>query len=278
VKLRSRHTLPAPALALSLATFGFASSARAQDPPAPPPEAPDAQPSPYGGMQSGGLTPPPPMAEGQAHSDTEQQLDEAKKRDARRGLSWIWIDATGGFEHVGLTTFSADAALQGSGLVPTDANGGLISGALGLRLVFLTIGARVNLGFFSPWQLFTVGGEVGLHIPLGKIEPHVDLGSGYAGIGNVGGALSSTPGAISIRGFYVRAGVGLDYYVAKSFSIGVNGTFELLGLTRPGVDATTLQTLQAHNDINATEAAALKLDGSSYGSAFAFTGVAALHF
>ncbi len=277
--MKLRLHLDLPALALVLAAGAFASSARAQD---PPPDVPG-QPSPYGGMQSGGLAPPPPMAEGQAHSDTERELDEAKKRDAKLGLSWFWIDASGGFEHVGLSTFSSDAALNaavkgGTPLVPTDASGGVISAGLGLRLVFLTIGARANLGFFSPWQLFTLGGEVGLHFPLGKIEPHFDLGAGYAGIGNVGGVLSDAPGAISIRGFYVRSGFGLDYYLAKHFSIGINGSFELLGLTRPGVDASTLQTLEAHNDINKTEAAALSLDGSSYGSAFAFTGVAALHF
>jgi hypothetical protein len=268
-------------VAFTLAGVSLAAPARAQEPPvAPLPDAPgpDAQPSPYGGMQAGGLTPPPPMADAQAHSETERDLDEAKKKDAKRGLSWVYIDVSGGFEHVGLQTFSADAALQGGGLVPTDASGGLFSGGLGLRLVFLTIGARANLGFFSPWQLFTIGGELGFHIPLGKVEPHLDLGFGYAGIGSVGGALSDAPGAVSIRGFYTRAGLGLDYYVASHFSIGVNGSFELLGLSRPGVDASTISTLEAHNDINATEAAALKLDGSSYGSAFAFTGVMALHF
>jgi hypothetical protein len=266
------------AVSAALGATLLARPARAQNPPPEPaPEVPE-QPSPYGNMQAGGLAPPPPMAEANAHSDTEQQLDEAKRQDAKRGLSWFWIDASGGFEHVGLTTFSADAALQGGGLVPTDASGGVISAGLGLRLVFLTIGARANLGLFSPWQLFTIGGEVGFHFPLGRIEPHFDFGFGYAGIGNVGGALSMTPGAVSIRGFDARVGGGLDYYVAKHFSIGLSGSFELLGLTRPGVDASTIQTIQMHTNLSATAAAALKLDGSSYGSAFAFTGVAGLHF
>src|SRR5262249_50888136 len=132
------------ALAALLAASAFAAPARAQDPAAEPSEAPS-QPSPYGNMQTGGLAPPPPMAEGQAHSDTEQELDEARRRDAKRGLSWFWVDATGGFEHVGLSTFSADAALQGNALVPNDANGGLISAGLGFRIVFLTVGARANL-------------------------------------------------------------------------------------------------------------------------------------
>jgi hypothetical protein len=57
---------------------------------------------------------------------------------------------------------------------------------------------------------------------------------------------------------------------------GKRGLF--LGLTRPGVDASTIQTLEAHHDVNKAEAAALSLDGSSYGSALSVAGVLALHF
>src|SRR5262245_55578412 len=76
--------------------------------PAPPAataaQAPPTQP--YGpNMTAGGLAPPPPMPsapppQAPPTGGVEQQLDKAKEEDSGRGLSWVWLEVEGGFEHV----------------------------------------------------------------------------------------------------------------------------------------------------------------------------------
>jgi hypothetical protein len=241
----------------------------------PPPQ--PAQPAPAGtydpSMQAGGLAPPPPMTSPSSEpppssGTTEQRLDRAKDEDAGRGLNWLWVDVEGGFQHVGLKTFSVDEESLTAGFLPTTSSGGVIGAGLGLQLLFITLGPRARVGFFSDWQLFSLGGELGLRIPIGRLEPHVSLGAGYTALGG----LTEDTNAITITGFYGRLGGGLDVYVNEVFSLGGNFSWELLGLTRPGIGADELES------VDDSRAAQLQVEGTSYGSAIALTLVAGLHF
>jgi hypothetical protein len=212
---------------------------------------------------------------------TEQQLESAKKKDSGRGLEWFWLNVGGGFEQLGLQTFNVDERRFVAGFVDTSASGGVIGAGLGARLLFVTIGARGRLGFFKDYQLLSLGPELGFHIPLGSIEPHVELGGGWTGLGNLKGALQADADAISIRGFYVRVGGGLDYYFTSWFSLGLDVSWELLGLTRPGLTPASIARIQANTALTQeqrAQAALLLADGSSYGSALAISGLAGLHF
>lgn len=290
--------LLAPALAM------FATHAWAQWPPpagsqaaqpGAPPGVPPPQPgapanAPYGQpMEAGGLAPPPPMASTTPPppSTTEQQLEDAKKEDSGRGLSWVWLNVEGGYQHVGLQTFSYSVSGGtpsqpvpdvSAGFIPTTANGGVIGPGVGFRLLFLTIGARGRLGFFDNFQLFSLGPELGFHIPLGNLEPHFDFSFGYTAMGSFKGAVSGSTDAISIRGFDARIGGGLDYFVTPVVSLGANVSWEFLGLTRPGVDAATVQRIGKETTLSQAQSDALLAKGTSYGSALAITGVVGLHF
>ncbi|WP_437534268.1 hypothetical protein WME79_09110 [Sorangium sp. So ce726] len=243
-----------------------------------------AQPNPYDpSMQAGGLAPPPPMTtpepEPAAPDGTAQRLDEARERDSGRGLEIVWLNVEGGYENVGLQTFNIDEDDFTAGFVSSAANGGVIGAGVGVRLLYFTLGARGRVGFFSDWQLFTLGGEVGMHLPLGRLDPHVDLGFGYAGLGSVKSAVSGAADAIAIRGFYGRVSGGLDLYLSPVFSIGANASWELLALTRPGLSSAAIEGIK--NGAAAPQQAKADLlaaDGSSVGSALALTAVAGLHF
>jgi len=82
---------------------------------------------------------------------------------------------------------------------------------------------------------------------------------------------------VSIRGYNVRGGLGLDVYLSDLFSIGANLTGEVLALTRPGVDPTKLN-LNGNTSSNEAKAKVYAADGSSVGSAVSLTAVAGLHF
>jgi hypothetical protein len=245
-------------------------------------------------MNAGGLSPPQPLAMNVASngsvsssgtvtasappSEVDQGLDESKEEDSGRGLSWFWIEVQGGFEHIGLQTFNVDEQDFSVGLVETESSGGAIDAGIGAQIVFLTIGARARLGFFEDWQVGRIGGEIGFRIPISFIEPRFDLGAGYAALGNFNGVV---PEDISINGFYVRAGAGVDFYPVEILSLGAHATFDFMGLTRPGLDPAEIERIQENPDVGDLPEAqeqALAIDGSGYGASFAILGSVGLHF
>lgn len=203
---------------------------------------------------------------------------EDKESDSGRGLSWFWIEAQGGFEHLGLQTFNVDEENFSVGLVETEASGGVLSAGIGAQIVFLTLGVRGRLGFFDAWQVGRIGGELGFKIPIGIFEPRFDLGAGYAALGNFDGLIAET---VTIRGFYARAGAGLDIYPASVIAIGAHASFDFMGLTRPELDPAKIAEIQQDPDVGDLPEAqeqALALEGSGYGAAFAIQGTVGLHF
>jgi len=227
------------------------------------------------GIESGGLAPPsstPP--ETPAVAQTEETLDDAEKKDSGRGLEWIYLNAEVGFEHLGLQTFSANNVVDAN-LVDTTETGPLYGVGLGARIVFITVGARFRIATFTNYDLWTINGEVGLRIPLGKFEPYFSLGGGYASLGAFSGTNFNGGSGVTVGGYDIRAGGGLDFYITPVFSVGAALSFEVIGLTRSG-------NLQALTGMGSTgsgvEAQVQAADGSSVGSAFSGTFVAGLHF
>ncbi len=234
------------------------------------------------GLQAGGLAPPPPLPTDPATathqpSPTERELDRAEKEDSGRGLEFFFVNVEGGYEQIGLETFKSDGLTYAGSVTSKD--GGLMLGAgAGLRLVIFTIGARARLGKFSQWNVATINGEFGVHFPLADLEPYITLGAGYAFLGAMDE--KSWGGNVSIQGYDVRGGFGLDYYVTPVFSVGANLTGEVLGLTRPGVDLDAAATGSGGaqpGTLDARSQEVAKADGSSLGAAFTGSLVLGLH-
>lgn len=208
-------------------------------------------------------------------AQTERQLEESDREDSGRGLEFVWLVGEVGYQQVGLTTFEANDLVDAN-VTKTKQGGLMYGGGLGVRLVFLTLGARFRLGSFDQWQLWTLNGEVGLRIPLGKLEPYFTLGGGYASLGSfesskLGGGLQAQD--VEITGYDLRGGFGLDLYLSNVVTIGGLLTGDVLGLTRPGVDPRKLQG----GGSSQTTADVYAADGSSVGAGFAATFVLGLH-
>lgn len=181
-------------------------------------------------LKSGGLEAPGSLPEtGDGRTDIEKELDKSDEKDAGRGLNFFWLNAELGFLTMGLSTLgnqglvAEGAAASGSGFV--------YGGALGFRLLYFTLGARfrrATLDVFTPWSLV---GEAGLRVPIGRLEPYATLSAGYVGISD---SVSVTP----IGGADVRLGAGLDFYFSDSFSVGVATSGELLFLSGGGASST----------------------------------------
>lgn len=238
--------------------LGFAANASAQSP------APD----PYGG----GLSPPPALESNETPpepppgQETEARLEEAERKDAGRGLEFFWVNGEVGAEHVGFRSFSDDGLVDPA-VVDTANTGLLYGGGLGFRLVFITGGARFRMAQFSEFKLWTVNLEAGLRIPMGSLEPYVTLGGGYASSASLK-ALGDNGPEIDVRGFDIRGGAGLDYYLTELFSAGVNLTGDVLFLSRSKIDAAGLP---------AESAAVYAEDGSAIGGGVSLTAVIGVH-
>jgi hypothetical protein len=268
-------------IAAAISSFGSISSARGQAPQAP---AAPGVPSPYTApaptpLETGGLRPPsspatPPSTAGE--SETVRQLERAEREDAGRGLEFFWIDVEGGYEYVALQAIRSNGLLDGDRVADSGSCLTLGFGA-GVRLIFLTLGGRFRLARQSTWDLYTLDGEVGLHLPMGALEPSFTLAAGYAAldVASVDGVPVFDAERIDVSGLNVRLGANLDFYVNPLLSFGARGTVELLALWRNG-SAQPLETPEPAGlaAVNATYAR----DGDGIGLGLAASATMGLHF
>ncbi len=220
-------------------------------------------------LDAGGLRPPEaidPQQQGPADAPAEhtaQELARADREDAGRGLTYVWLNADVGGSHLGLHTFK-DGGLVDPARVATTQTGLSYGGGLGARILNYTIGARFRMHHFSEWKLWTLGLEGQFRIPLGRLEPYVTVGAGYASLGSFSSEDASASAA-KAQGFDARLGAGLDYYLTNTFSLGANLTGDVLVLSRSPVDGA------AAEDVYST-------DGSGVGVGGTLTAVVGLHF
>jgi hypothetical protein len=261
--------------AAAISSIGSSSRALAQSPQTPTyPNAPSPYTAPAAPpLETGGLRPPtsssPPPATGE--SETVRQLERAEHEDAGRGLEFFWVDVEGGYEYLSLQAFRASALLDGDAVADSGSALSLGLGA-GVRLIFLTLGARFRVARFSDWNLYTLDAELGLHLPVGALEPSFTFALGYAALGTprVEGVSDFEPDRIDISGVNARVGANLDYYVNPLLSFGARGTFEALALWRG-------EAARA-DAVPSAAAAEYARDGDGIGFGVTLSGAVGLHF
>lgn len=199
-----------------------------------------------GGLQSGGLQAPlaPPQA-----SETLRKLQRAEVENTGRGLQFIWLDAAAGYRHLWLQ------ALSGDNLLPAESDSASegafnLEVAAGIRLVFLTAGARLRRASTTFWDLWSVGGEVGLHIPLGHFEPSASVSLGYAWLSGVQARdAMGTENAIDLDIGGPELGVAAQWawYPRPFVSLALRSDVSLLVLSRDGLQSPAPNSALAGN-------------------------------
>jgi hypothetical protein len=234
------------ALATASALVLLAPAAHAQDLQPPPPmnsgqeQQPQQQPQQPQQPQQQQLAPPPPLQQQSAPPPvTEQRLDESKKEDSGRGLEFLYINAQIGAVFDALGTFNNTLQIQN-----TNAGGAMLGAEAGVRFVWFTLGVRFRYDVLQPFNIWQLNAVLGFHIPAGSWDPYVSFHGGYSAIGSIdpsnfnasqvlpGTTSQDAANAFSTRGGNVGFSVGVDYYVARFFSIGIDGSFEFLFLHR----------------------------------------------
>lgn len=236
-------------------------------------------------LQAGGLAPPPPSSGPGAYAaqptETERLLQEADRADSGRGLQFAYVDLEGGGQYFSLEGISS----SGTGLLPSAPGlssakqsdfGPMLGAGAGVRLLFFTLGPRFRYASFSDWDLWSVGGDVGFHFPLGNLEPYLTLGAGYTKVGHATKALFGDAADVTIDGVNLRVASGADYFVTNVFSVGARAAFEVLFLGRDAVDPGALTT--ATSGPEHARAQAYAADASGVGFAASASVVLGLHF
>jgi Outer membrane protein beta-barrel domain len=246
--------------------FLLTHGANAQLAPPPPSSAPPGSP-----LQSGGLAPPPPNTgptppQPNQPNGTERRLQESDSSDSGRGLEFFYVTPELGIAYTSLSGLhsNGDLVAPSSGSSGTGALWGVGAGA---RLLFATVGPHFRMTNFKDKNVWSLGLDLGWHVPLGSFEPYGALGAGYARLSYTG----SSPGGQDLTGsgFDVRLAGGFDYYVTHVFSAGANLTGELLKLSRSAIPASVATT---------GDADVYKRDASGLGISVSVTAVAGLHF
>jgi hypothetical protein len=222
-------------LAWAVAAFAFAialsSAARAQNLQPPPRIAPYPYPPPPASSPPASSLPStpimPPSPGPRAPSDEGD--------DSGLGLEWVWVNADIGAAYVNMRSFSA----TNLALVTTESGGPVFGVAAGIRLLFLSLGARVrDLSLSNIGNLWELSLEAKLHTRIWRIDPYFGVRGGYNFVGSLNSsAVTAATGSpspdVNVHGFNVGPVVGIDLYLAKIVSIGVDLDVQFLFLQRP---------------------------------------------
>lgn len=251
---------------MGLGSFAFGVPALAQtpypgSPTHPGQQPPAAEPS----LEAGGLRPPGEFQEEETtSSDIERDLARADEEDAGRGLNFVWLNGDIGYQYADLTVLDEDNLLPG---LETTQGGLVFGGGAGVRILYFTFGARFHYGAFDDWDLWSVLGEAGFRIPVGNLEPYVNIGAGYVSLASFDRGERQPlvgDGSLAVRGVDVRLSGGFDYYFSDAFSLGPQVALDLLVLSRPAVEGAPTP--------------AYTQDGSSVGVSLQGTLVVGVHF
>lgn len=227
--------------------------------------------------------------EGQPSRD--ERAREVRERKPNPSTTVGWVETAIGWERVDLTTVhvqrdTAGDTLTGD-LVPATLTGPALSLGFGVRWLVLSFGARLGVAFFNDSspdrtdgasQFYSIDAELGLRIPAGRLEPYLVLGAGYSVFGGLSDAINGIGQGLDIDGANVRLGLGVDYFVTRTWSIGARLSGELLFLARSGVPVRELARPEQVSTLGEAKARLLEGDGSSAGTAVTLTIGPGLHF
>ena len=196
----------------------------------------------------------------------------------------LYLDAQAGLESVQMRTFFADFNNVSAGFLPVSGFGPTARVGAGFRLGFLTLGLRGRVAQFDDpstvgaWQIWSLDAEVGVRVPLGRIEPHFVLAGGYSTFGGFGSAVAGLSDGLDVHGIDTRLGGGVDYWITHTVSLGLDLDGELLAIARPGVSIRDLATAQQVGTIDQAKARILEASGSSVGAGVSLAGSVGMHF
>ena len=262
---RSFVAIPAGWLFLLLGPSALAQGTPdSQEMPPAPPTAPvqvSAEPSAAGPA-------PAVVVEKDKKNDTTRELE-----DGGLGLEWVYLNADVG------SAFMDLASLKASNwqLQDNSSSGPAFGFGAGVRLVFLSAGFRVRDLQLSSFNLWETDLEAALHFRIWRFDLYLGARGGYAFLGSFSAdslrtSTGSSASDVAVHGWNVGPTAGLDFYISKLVSVGIDTNAEVLFLERPPIPLQPGQTV-------APQYQSLYADsGSSIGAGFVAVAHLGIHF
>jgi hypothetical protein len=204
-----------------------------------------------------------------------------ESKDSGLGLEWVYLNADLGGGFASMNSFSE----QTLGLKQTSSGGPAFGVAAGVRLFFFSVGVRVrDLQLSGIGDLWELNGEAAFHTRIGRVDPYFGVRGGYNFVGSLSSSTVSVAtgdsSSVSVHGFNVGPVVGIDYYLAKYVSLGIDLDAQFLFLQRPqlaipGASGGEL-TAQCQQDPQCAQL--YQQSGNSVGFAFVPTAHLGIHF
>ncbi|MBX3249769.1 MAG: hypothetical protein KF901_21510 [Myxococcales bacterium] len=223
--------------------------------PAPQPAPRQSSPAPHAHPATGvqGTAANAPRERGLAQTGEPTAPPAAEEKE-----NWgvVYLEALGGYSFANLVQFSQEnfvpeaTQLNGSGIF-----GGI---AAGLRIYWLTLGARATIARYFGFDLGTVGADLAIHLPIPVVRPYVRVGFGYGWLGDADfsdPALSET----RVYGFAVDAGLGLKIKLGRLFSLGGGFDAAFLNMTRQALTGEEVRDVTGVNIREDGDAVGLQL-------------------
>lgn len=183
-------------------------------------------------------------------SEIERELEHADRADSGRGLEFLWLSGDVGVLVLDLTPFSRGAIFPGASESEVGVTYG---GAVGVRLLYFTLGVRARGASLNAFSVWSVLGELGIRFPIGRFEPFARAGFGYLGTGTI----DAEGAQASAGGFATRLSAGADYYFSDAFSLGIELSLDAASLSRSALDPSDLASGAASPYASSNSALAL---------------------
>lgn len=177
-------------------------------------------------------------------------------------VGYGWIDVTGLSEDKAIDAYlalppnemtqvpTAQEALAAAS-VPVEGSGLSVGLAAQLRLSALLLGVRYAYTGASALGLHTIGADIGVHFGS-VVGGYFRLGAGYA-------HQTGLPSGMRTHGTAISSGVGMEFLVDESFSLGIGLDADLLLLSQSL--RTAVQAAQGNGSVEGLRS----LDGSAFG-------------
>lgn len=215
------------------------------------------------------------------HASRPSETSATSATTRSPSLLGAWAEFEAGAESLHLRTLAVDQAAGRVGFIDTNALVPIVGVGTGLRLSIVTIGPRVRLARADGFDLWSLGGELGVRVPLSIFEPYVELGGGQATLANVKDADAVAQGIAPISGYYARLGAGLGVRPNRLLEISARATWEFLGLAPSGASTGAFESIGRDVAMGRHEQAWAKgrrLGGMGYGSALGVSAALSLRF
>ncbi|MBI5514535.1 MAG: hypothetical protein HY909_12245 [Deltaproteobacteria bacterium] len=175
-------------------------------------------------------------------------------REAVAGPLSLFLEGELGGSYSNVIAFTNTMLLPGvsvPGATETKLVGSRFGAFAGVFVGPVGFGLHGALSRFSPYDIGTLGPELRVRLPTPLVQPYARLQGGYAWLGAVNAQqvwrcmpTSTSTQCPSVAGWYLGAGLGIDFLLGRYISVGGDLGLDILNFSRSASPTTVDYTME----------------------------------